>query len=62
MNARLATAVGLFVAAAALDLGAHVTHATAVQQPAHVAALLGMVATLATVVTNGISRTRSTRR
>ena len=57
----LVAAVVLLAAAGAVDIAAHALHATSLEQPAHVLVLVGMVATLATVVVSGSSQSRSTR-
>lgn len=56
MTTPLIAAASLVAAAAVADVLAHILRIPALEAPAHVATLAGMVATLAVVVINGITR------
>lgn len=60
MTARL-VAVVLLAGAGAIDVLAHLAHLTTLQTPAHVATLVGMVAILGLLVSDGVARSRNPR-
>lgn len=61
MTAALIAAASLLGAAAVVDVFAHAVGLRALETPAHVATLAGMVATLAVVVTDGLRNRRRPR-
>lgn len=60
MTRPLIAAASLLAAAAVADVLAHILGIPALEAPAHLATLAGMVATLAVVVINGLTKRRHT--